>query len=236
MEFQLQFCKIMQEEVTESDILVRAQRAINDDDFTYAKFLYREALVINPQDIAARTAMHELRRKSSVSTSLFDGIRFVFFAIKLLICKANGSYDQVINAAEKLLDINPASEFALRNILYAAYGAGYHKLAIFVSQKVMAAGAELEDLVVIAHSYLNEKIFDQAAKIAKEAMELDPANEEAKDILWKSSIEKHMNSNVSLVTADGNKRFVPPKVDADKIFIASPSSHEEQGKKNSNKR
>ncbi|MDR1528218.1 MAG: hypothetical protein LBS22_01355 [Puniceicoccales bacterium] len=227
----------MQGEETESDILARAQKAIDEEeDLIYAKFLYREALAINPQDISARTAMHELREKLPVSTSVFDRIGFVFFAIKLLICKVRESYDQVIDAAENLLDINPSSEFALRNILYAAYGAGYHKLVIFVSQKVMKMGAELEDLIVIARSYLNEKIFDQAAKIAKEAVELDPANEEAKDILWKSSVEKHMNSDVALVTADGNKRFVPPKVDADKIFIASHSSHEEQERKSGSRR
>ncbi|MDR0741896.1 MAG: hypothetical protein LBE98_00315 [Puniceicoccales bacterium] len=220
----------MQKEETESDILARAQKAIgDDDDFIYAKFLYREALAINPQDIAARTAIQELREKFPVSTSVFGGIKFIFFAIKLLICKAKGNYDQMIDTAENLLDINPSSEFALRNILYAAYGAGYHKLVTFVSKKIMEMGAELEDLIVIAQSYLKEKIFDQAAKIAKEAMELDPANEEAKDILWKSSVEKHMNSDVALVTADGNKRFVPPKVDADKIFIASHSSHDENG-------
>ncbi|MDR1457339.1 MAG: hypothetical protein LBI47_00565 [Puniceicoccales bacterium] len=226
----------MQEEETESDILARAQRAIDDGDFIYAKFLYREALAINLQDIAARTAMHELRGKFPASISVLDKIRFVFSAIKLLICKAKRSYDQVINAAENLLDIDPSSEFALRNILHAAYGAGYHKLAIFVSQKVMAMGAELENLIVIAQSYLNEKIFDQAAKVAKEAMELDPASEEARDILWKSSVEKHMNSDVALVTADGNKRFVPPKVDAEKIFIASHSSRDEQEKKSGGKR
>ncbi|MDR2628924.1 MAG: hypothetical protein LBC30_02970 [Puniceicoccales bacterium] len=216
----------MQEEETENDILARAQKAIDDDDFIYAKFLYREALAINPQDTAARTAMHELRKKIPVSTSVFDGIKFIFLAIKLLICKAKRNYDQVINIAENLLDISPSNEFALRNILYAAYEGGYYKLVIFVSQKVMEMEIELEDLIVIAQSYLNEKLFDQASKIAKEAMELDPANEEAKDILWKSSVEKHMNSDVALVTADGNKRFVPPKVDADKIFIASHSSHE----------
>ncbi|MDR2432874.1 MAG: hypothetical protein LBD34_03940 [Puniceicoccales bacterium] len=226
----------MQKEETESDILVRAQKAIDDGDVIYAKFLYRESLAINPQDITARTAMHELRKKIPASISVFDRIRFIFSAIKLLICKAKKSYDQVINVAENLLDINPSSEFALRNILYAAYGAGYHKLVIFVSQKVMEIGVELEDLVVIAQSYLNEKIFDQAAKVAKEAIELDPSSEEARDILWKSSVEKHMNSDVALVTADGNKRFVPPKVDAEKIFIASHSFHEEQEKRNGGKR
>ncbi|MDR0693623.1 MAG: hypothetical protein LBF49_03630 [Puniceicoccales bacterium] len=226
----------MQGEETESDILARAQRAIDDSDFIYAKFLYREALTINPQDIAARTAMHELRKKFPASISALDRIGFIFSAIKLLIRKAKKSYDQVIDVAENLLDINPSSEFALRNILHAAYGAGYHKLVIFMSQKVMEVGAEVEDLIVVAQSYLNEKIFDQAAKVAKEAMELDPASEEARDILWKSSVEKHMNSDVALVTADGNKRFVPPKVDADKIFIASHSSREEQEKRSGGKR
>ncbi|MDR1891095.1 MAG: hypothetical protein LBQ23_02845 [Puniceicoccales bacterium] len=221
----------MQEEEKENEILVRAQKAVDDNDFTYAKFLYREALAINPQDIAARTAMYELRNKFPVPNAVFAGIRFVFCALKILIYRAKEGYDQVIKAAENLLDAKPSSEFAFRSILHAAYGAGYYKLVIFASQKVIEMGAEVEDLVIIAQAYLNEKIFDRAAKIAKEAMELDPANEEAKDILWKSSVEKHMNSDVPLMTTDGNKRFIPPKVDTDKIFIASHASHDEKEEK-----
>ncbi|MDR2778702.1 MAG: hypothetical protein LBB16_00220 [Puniceicoccales bacterium] len=221
----------MQEEETENNILIRAQKAIDENDFIYAKFLYHEALAINPQDTAARSAMYRLRDKFSISTSIFDGIRLIFFSLKVLIHKVRKSYDKVINAAENLLDINPTSAFAFKNILHAAYGAGYYKLVIFVSQKIIEMGAEIEDLVAIAQSYLNEKIFDQAAKIAKEVTELDPTNEDAKDILWKSSVEKHMNSDVALVTADGNKRFVPPRVDANKIFITSHASHNEQEEK-----
>jgi phosphomannomutase len=36
-------------------------------------------------------------------------------------------------------------------------------------------------------------MFDRPATIAKEAIELDPAKEKAKAVLWKSSIEKDMN-------------------------------------------
>jgi hypothetical protein len=41
----------------------------------------------------------------------------------------------------------------------------------------------------------------------------------AKDILWKSSIGKHMNSDVPLMTYEGNKQFILPKIDTDKISL-----------------
>jgi hypothetical protein len=78
-------------------------------------------------------------------------------------------------------------------------------LVIFALQKVIQIGAEVEDLVITVQACLSEKMFDRPATIAKEAIELDPAKEKAKDILRKSSIEKNMNSDVPMMICEGKK-------------------------------
>jgi uncharacterized protein (DUF927 family) len=45
-----------------------------------------------------------------------------------------------------------------------------------------------------------------------------------------------MNSDVPLMTIDGNKQFIPPKVDTDKNCIASHASDDEKKKEAIEKR
>ncbi|MDR2737922.1 MAG: hypothetical protein LBB18_03220 [Puniceicoccales bacterium] len=223
------------EEHPESEILIRARRAMGENDFVYARFLYTEALAIDPQNNAARARLHRLRESISGGNSVIKGIKTAFYALKIFFHKTTAKYDRVIDDVENLLNVSPTSNFGLRAMLHAAYEAGYYKLAIFAAEKIGEIGMEMEDLLVVAKSYLNEKVFDKAIKVAKDVSEVDPENEEAKDILWKSSVEKHMNSDVTLVTAGGDKRFVPPKIDSDKIFIAS-HKEEKDGKKKDDKK
>ncbi|MDR1401649.1 MAG: hypothetical protein LBI81_01665 [Puniceicoccales bacterium] len=210
-----------QQEQAENDILTRARRAIGESNFTYAKFLYKGALEINPQDNAARYELHKLREAVSDDVSIFGKAKFAFHALKMLFHRITLNHNGMIREAENLLDIDKTSNFALRSMLHAAYSAGYYKLVTFISKQVIELGSGIDDMIIIAKSFLNEKIFDQATKIAKEAAAIDPENEEAKGILWQASVEKHINSDVQLITAGGEGRFVPPKVDATKIFIAS---------------
>jgi tetratricopeptide (TPR) repeat protein len=210
-----------QEEHEENDILTRAKRAMDENDPAYAKFLYKAALLINPQDNAARMELHRMRETVPSDDSIFSKVKFIFHALKMLFHRITLNHNGMIREAENLLDIDKMNSFALKSMLHAAYSAEYYKLVTLISKRIIEMGAEIDDLIIIAKSFLNEKIFDQAAKVAKEATTIDPENEEAKGILWQVSVEKHMNSDVQLVTAGGDKRFVPPKVDANKIFIAS---------------
>jgi tetratricopeptide (TPR) repeat protein len=211
------------EEQPADGILTRAKLAVDERDFDYARFLYGEALTIDPQNNDARSALHNLRELVGYDDSLLNGIAIAYHSLALMVKYAMAHYDDAIREAEKLLDVSPNSPFALRSILRSAHRAGYSKLGTFIAEKVMEAECAVEDLTIIAKAFLDEKMFDQAAKVAKEIAEIDPENEVAKDILWKSSVEKHMNSDVQLVTADGANRFIPPKVDQEKIFIASHS-------------
>jgi hypothetical protein len=91
--------------------------------------LCHDALVINPQDITAKIAIYELANKFPAPNVVFAGIKFGFFALKILIHRVKEGCDRVINPAENLQDAKPSSEFAFRSILHAAYGTGCYKLA-----------------------------------------------------------------------------------------------------------
>jgi tetratricopeptide (TPR) repeat protein len=219
------------EEQTEDEILTRARKAIAENDLAYARFLYCEALAVNPQNNAARAELHKLRETAKGGNSFANAVKFAYYASKIFFHRAVAKYDKIIDDAENLLNVSPTSRFGFRAILHAAHDAGYYKLAIFVAEKIKGIDSDTGDLLAMARAYLNEKIFDKSAKIAKEISEMDPENEEAKDLLWKSSVEKHMNTEVTLVTAGGDRRFVPPKIDSDKIFIASHKDEKKDDKK-----
>jgi tetratricopeptide (TPR) repeat protein len=227
------------DEKSDGDVLARARRAVDDCDFDYARFLYREALAIDQQNNEAREELHKLNADAQVAAQAANRLKVVFLTLKILFHRALANYNEMIASAEDLFEIVPDSDFAMRSILHAAHSAGYYKLVTFVAEKIISSGCAVEELVMIARAFLNEKIFDQAAKIAKNATEIDPENDEAKDILWKASVEKHMNSNVPLITAGENQRFVPPKVDAEKIFISSHKDEkggDEKGSKGGDKK
>ncbi|MDR0715769.1 MAG: hypothetical protein LBF25_03320, partial [Puniceicoccales bacterium] len=59
----------------------------------------------------------------------------------------------------------------------------------------------------------------------------DPDDEEAKDIVWRSSVDKSINKNVNLVMADGCGSFVPPKVNSSEIVVSNPKKEGENGAK-----
>jgi tetratricopeptide (TPR) repeat protein len=211
---------MQEEDPCDNDLLGRARRAVDENDLAYAKFLYMEALAIDQQNNEARTELHRLRENVPAESN-FSKIKFAYHALRILLLKVVSNYDGVISAAENLLEIAPHSNFALKSIFLAAHAAKYHKLVVLIAERVREAGCDIADLVIMAKSFLNEKIFDQAIKIAKEVEPIEPDNEEIKEILWKASVEKHANSDVQLMTAGADKRFIPPKIDAEKIFIAS---------------
>ena len=220
------------EQITDSQIVLRAKQAVADGDIKYAKFLYNEALAIDPQDVVARKELHNMRKAEKRPNAVLSNLSFFINLCKMLVHKNMSQYGCAIADIEKMLDAKPSSEFATMSMMHIAYDAGYNKLVIFVYDNTKDdIQYELDDMIIIASAYLNEKILDKAAKVAKDATLIDPDNEKAKDILWKASVWKHMNSEASLVTVDGNNRFVPPKIDAEKIFISSHKAEKEKAEK-----
>jgi tetratricopeptide (TPR) repeat protein len=213
---------------SENGVVARARKAVNDGDLAYAEFLYREALRLDTQNAVARMELHKLWESRGPIGSIQAKIGFVYHALRVLIHRSLSNHDGVIAASDEILALNPISDFGLKSMLHAAYAAKYYGLVAMLSDRVMENGCEIADLLAIAHSLFNEHAPDRAVKIAKEVIAMDPDNEDAKDIVWKASVDRHMNSDVKLVTAGGDNRFVPPKIDADKIFIASHKEEKEE--------
>lgn len=211
----------------EDYVLTRAKQALQEGNVAYAKFLCQEAITIDPQHVAAWKLLFKLQTQSNVNKAIKTA-QFIYFSLKLLIHNALKDYRAALYDACHILNVAQNSNFAMLQIIRAASKAQYYKLVVAIYENEENLINAVDDLIIVAKSYLAEKIFDSAAKIAKEATVIAPDNEELKDILWKASVEKHMNSNVSLVTSDNNTRFVPPKIDTEKIFI---SSHKDDSSK-----
>jgi tetratricopeptide (TPR) repeat protein len=218
----------MDGERPEDDIMQRAKEASEEGNFAYAEFLYREAIGLDPQNVAAREKLYKLLESAERKESVFDKIKIGYHILRILVHRCFSNHDGVIAASGDVLATNPNSDFGLKSMIRAAYAAKYYKLVTFLGEKMMEGGCEVEDLLMIARSFFNENMPDRAVKISREIIAIDPENEEAKDMIWKASVERHMNSDVKLVTAGGGG-FVPPKIDAEKIFIAS---HREKKDKN----
>lgn len=205
---------------SEDYVLTRAKQAHKEGDIAYARFLCKEAITINPNNTTAWELLFNLRTQSNAN-NVIKTIKFGYFFLKLLIHIAMKRYIFALYEAYNMLGTNPTSNIALQQIIRIANKAGYYRLIIAIYEHEENIFNEIDDLIIVARAYLSEKIFDRSAKIAKECTLIAPDNEELKDILWKASVERHMNSDVALVTSDNNTRFVPPKIDAEKIFISS---------------
>ena len=203
----------------------RAKKAILDGNLDYALFLYRETLAAEPENITVRSEMHKLRKSLAQESNFTTSLKSFFLTLKIAIDQAMSKNDLIIKDCEHLLDLQPNNVFALKTLLQTSSNLGYDKLTIFLADEVLETDHDVEDIIIIAKAFLNEKILDKASKIAKEGLDVDPDNEELKDIVWKASVEKHTNTSTPLVTAEDN-RFIPPKIDTNKIFISSHKKEE----------
>lgn len=215
----------------EDHVVIRAKQALQEGNIPYAKFLCKEAITIDPQHVQAWKLLFKLKTPSDTNKAIRTA-KIVCILLKLLMHNALKNYQASLYDAYNIFNISPDNNFATLQMIRIAGKAQYYKLVIAIYENDENLINEIDDLIIIAKSYLAEKIFDRAAKIAKDASVIAPDNEELKDILWKASVERHMNSDVSLVTSDNNTRFVPPKIDTEKIFI---SSHKDDSGKNTTK-
>ncbi|MDE6432195.1 MAG: hypothetical protein K2L13_02250, partial [Opitutales bacterium] len=133
----------------------------------------------------------------------------------------------IIDSIEDLLDYNPNNFDGYRMIATTAEKAKMYILAEFSINEIPEDARTQEDLLTLARSLLEQKKFDKSLKIANSILEKSPENADAKDIVWKSSVDKQINQNVDLVVADGIKQVAPPKVDASQIVMSNAKAEDE---------
>lgn len=215
-------------------LLERAKTVLADGDLGYAVFLYREILKKYPEDVKIRQELHKLRKSvQSQSKNIFFFLKKVFTLIQLFVLqKRKFSASQIIDKIEELIDYDPTNLSGYRKIASIAKGAKMYNLLEFTINEIPIEERTYEDNILLARAFLEQKKFNQSLKVANLILENDPDNEEAKDIVWQSSVDKSMNKNLDLVMAGGLKKFSPPKVDASQIVLSNPQKRDDDdGKK-----
>ena len=79
----------------------------------------------------------------------------------------------------------------------------------------------MSTLVEVVYAYIRSQDYPKAMLLGKELSQMYPDDESVKDALLKASVERHNHSDVTLMTAGGENRFVPPKIETDKIVLQS---------------
>ena len=205
--------------INEHSLLMHARQAIRSHQYGYAMFLFREALKKKPDDLESRKEMHELRHLFKQKIGWWE--RWTLFSLRcqVLLQNSRGKYDAVIILCEKILDINNASAFAVRLLLQAALIQRYDALAIYIYESNLDVVFEMSTLVEVVYAYIRSQDYPKAMLLGKELSQMYPDDESVKDALLKASVERHNHSDITLMTAGGENRFVPPKIETDKIVL-----------------
>ncbi|MDR2436288.1 MAG: hypothetical protein LBD33_03205 [Puniceicoccales bacterium] len=221
------------EETDIDPLLERAKTVSSDGDFQYAEFLYREILKKYPEDVDIRRELHKLRklvhfRARTVAALIKQA--FVFLKIKYLR-KKNAPVWRIFDEIERFFDGSPSSAIGYRNLSEVAFEAKMYGTVEFAIQAIPEERRSRLDSIRLANTFFEEKKFDDAVRIANSLLENDPDDEEAKDIVWRASVDKSINKNVNLVMAEGCGAFIPPKVDASQIVVSTPKRDGEDGRR-----
>ncbi|MDR3274174.1 MAG: hypothetical protein LBS87_02460 [Puniceicoccales bacterium] len=223
----------MTEEIEIDPLLERVKTVSSDGDFQYAEFLYREILKKFPGNLDVRSELHRLRKLIHFNpwtvTALIKQM-FIFLKMKYLRRKGAPAW-RILEEIERFLDGSPFSAAGYRNLSEVAFAAKLYNVAEFALLAIPQERRFRADWLLLASSLFEEKKFDDAVNVANFLLEVDSDDEEAKDIVWRASVDKSINKNVSLMMVDGCGSFVPPKVDVSQIVVSNPKKEGENGAK-----
>jgi len=223
----------MTEEIEIDPLLERVKTVSSDGDFQYAEFLYREILKKFPGNLDVRSELHRLRKLIHFNPWTVTALAkqmFTFLKIKYLRKRGAPAW-RILDEIENFFDGSPSSVTAYRNLSKVAFAAKLYNIAEFAVHAIPEEGRLRSDWLPLANALFEEKKFDEAVNVANSLLEIDPNDEEAKDIVWRASVDKSINKNVSLRMVDGCGSFVPPKVDASQIVMSNPKKEGENGAK-----
>jgi tetratricopeptide (TPR) repeat protein len=228
----------MVEEISDDPLLERVKTVCSDGDFRYAMFLYREILKKHPENLEIRRELHKLRKsvrfKSKALTLLLKQI-FILLKIRYL-CKRHTAAWKILDEIEGFLDGDPSSVVGYRYLSEVAFVAKFYNVVEFAIRAIPQEKRLRSDQLKLANALFAVKNFDDAVKVANSILENYPDDEEAKDIVWRASVDKSINKNVNLMMIDGCGSFVPPKVGASEIVMSSPKKEDEKEVKDGEKR
>jgi tetratricopeptide (TPR) repeat protein len=227
----------MEEEIDIDPLLERAKTVVSDGDFQYAEFLYREILKKYPGNVDIRCELHRLRKLVHFKARTLAALtKQMFVSLRIwYLRKKHVPTWRILEEIERFFDGDPSSIVGYRHMSEVAFGAELYGVAEFAIQAIPQERRSRSDLLRLADTFFEEKKFDDAVRVANSMLESDPDDEEAKDMMWRASVDKSINKNVNLVMVDGCNSFVPPKVDASQIVMSNQKREDEDEKRDADK-
>ncbi len=224
----------MENKEHDDPLLERAKTVLSDGNYKYTMFLYREILKKYPENLEIRKQLHKLRKSVYLpQRSFFSFIKKCLAYVKILYAKKHRVPTwQLIDTIETWIDYDPTNFSGYRLIAQTANAAHMYNLTEFSINEISEEERTHNDYIILAEALLGQKKFDKSLKIANTLLEKNPDDNEAKDIVWKSSVDKQMDKKLDLVMANGISHIAPPKVDTSQIIVSNHKNEGDEDKDN----
>ncbi|MDR0351209.1 MAG: hypothetical protein LBH49_00985 [Puniceicoccales bacterium] len=181
----------------ETKFLEKIDALTKGGQWTYAKFVCLELLYSNPNCIAARKFLGEIRQHTRPSKKIVIYSQLFIHIILALfyMLKIRKKPKELLLELESLLDVDPDSPWVLRLLSEVAFGFGFVETAIFSLQCIPEEIRDMDDWLLMGESYLGSSDFINAIKIANKVLLSSPDNLRARDLLWQASVSHSMDSD-----------------------------------------
>ncbi len=149
----------------------------------YAVQMYREALKLQPDNLVVRQALRATVRKKfnndPAKVGRLAGARVQPIRLRARAAKAKGQWAHLLDVCEEAYVYNPWDVSTTRDASEAATQLGYHQLAQWLLESVMAQANDAEFFRNLAQVYQQNENFQKAIHCWERVKQLDPSDEGA---------------------------------------------------------
>ena len=151
--------------------------------FDYAVQMYREALKLQPDNLVFRQALRGTVRKKfgndPSKVGRLAGARVQPIRLRVRAAKAKGQWAHVLDVCEEAYVYNPWDVSTTRDASEAATQLGYHQLAQWLLESVLAQANDAEFFRNLAQVYQQNENWQKAIQCWERVKQLDPSDEAA---------------------------------------------------------
>ncbi len=152
--------------------------------FDYAVQMYREALKLQPDNLAFRQALRGTMRKKfnndPSKVGRLSGARVQPVRLRARAAKAKGQWAHVLDLCEEAYVYNPWDISTTRDASEAATQLGFHPLAQWLLESVMGQANDADYFRSLAQVYQQNENWQKAIQCWERVKQLDPTDETAK--------------------------------------------------------
>ncbi len=150
----------------------------------YAVQMYREALKLQPDNLVFRQALRATVRKKfnhdPSKVGRLAAARVQPVRLRVRAAKAKGQWAHVLDICEEAYVYNPWDVSTTRDASEAATQLGYHQLAQWLLESVVAQATDADFFRNLAQVYQQNENFQKAIQCWERVKQLDPTDETAK--------------------------------------------------------